>query len=102
MFIHRVRMVVKIGERADFVGRFKDVNALNPGVGLPTYRLYAPHFGDLHELWAEAEYPGLDAHVEMIEKARENPEWRAAFAAMNSHVLSGTVRDHPLEPVDLG
>src|SRR5579884_4016814 len=70
-------------------------------IGLPVYRLWVTLFGDLNEAWAEAEYESLDQHVEAIERARENPEWVRVFRAMLGHTVPGTMRDYPLEPLDL-
>jgi len=101
MFRHLVRQIVKPGEFSDFQRAFKEVNAAAPTVGLPVYRLWVTLFGDLNEAWAEAEYESLDQHVEAIERARENPEWVRVFRAMLGHTVPGTMRDYPLEPLDL-
>ncbi|HZR93236.1 MAG TPA: NIPSNAP family protein [Gaiellaceae bacterium] len=101
MFRHQVRLMVKPGELTDFQRAFKEVNAAAPGVGLPVYRLWVTLFGDLNEVWADAEYESLDGHVQAIEKARENAEWSRVFRTMIAHTVPGTLRDYPLEPVEL-
>jgi hypothetical protein len=101
MFRHLVRQIVKPGEFADFQRAFTEWNAVAPTVGLPTYRLWVTLFGELPEVWAEAEYESLDGHVQAIEKARENAEWARVARAMLAHTVPGTWRDYPLEPVEL-
>jgi len=101
VFVHRVRHIVTPGHFAEFIEALKAVNEAAPTVGLPTYRLYVTLFGDLNEVWAEAEYDSLDGHVEAFEKARENAEWQRVFRAMIGHTVPGTLRDYPLEPVAL-
>ena len=102
MFRHQVRHIVKHGEFAPFREAFAKFNALCPGAGLPTYRLWRSLFGHSSEVWSEAEYDSLDAHVELLEKARENTEWLDAFRAMIDHTVPGTLHDYALEPVELG
>lgn len=101
MFRHMVRQIIKPGEYRDFLQALKAFNASAPTVGLPTYRAWSSQFGDINEVFTEAEYDSLDGHVEAFDRARENPEFMAVFRAMISHIAPSSSRDYPLRPVEL-
>ncbi|HLH64246.1 MAG TPA: hypothetical protein VKV27_00945 [Solirubrobacteraceae bacterium] len=101
MFRHVVRCLIKPGEHQQFVQAFGQLNAALPAADLPAYRLWRTLFGDLNEVFAEAEYDSLDAHVAAWGKASGNEEFQRHFRAMLSHTVPGTLRDYPLEPLDL-
>ena len=100
MFRHLVRQTVKVGEFRDFVAALKELNEVTSAVELPQYRAWSSAFGGLNEVWLEAEYDSLDAHVAAFDKARENETFMKAFRAYSSHVASA--QDWPLMPIDLG
>lgn len=89
MFRHTVRQIVKFGEYRDFVAALKEVNALTASVGLPSYRAWGSAFGGLNEVWTEAEYEGLDAHVAAWDKASKNEAFMTAFRKLGSHTANG-------------
>lgn len=99
MFRHMVRHVINYGEYADFLAALKRVNALAPSVGLPAYRAWTTAFGDLNEVWTDAEFESLDEQVKLWESARDNADFLAAFREMIAHITPGTARDYPLMPV---
>lgn len=99
MFRHLVRHDIKFGEYREFVAALKEVNAQAPSAGLPTYRAWRSNFGGLNEVWLEADYEGLDAHVAAFENARSHEAFMTAFLRMGSHIASG--QDWPLEEIEL-
>lgn len=101
MFRHLVRHLVNPGEHQKFVQAFGEFNTALPGAGLPSYRLWRTLFGDLNEVFAEADYDSLDAHVAAWDRAADNDEIMTRFRAMLAHTVPGTVRDFPLEPIEL-
>ena len=98
MFRHLVRTEVKIGEFRDFVAAFKELNAVSASVGLPKYRAWSSAFGGFNEVWMQADYDSLDAHVAAFDKARENETFTKAFRAYSSNVASA--QDWALIPID--
>ncbi len=102
MFRHNVRHLVKPGEYQAFLEAFRKLNAALPSAGLPRYALWVTLFGNLNEVWADAEYESLDEHVRLWHAARDHEETMAAFRGMLAHVVPGSIRDYPLEPVELG
>jgi GrpB-like predicted nucleotidyltransferase (UPF0157 family) len=101
MFRHLVRHLINPGEHQQFVHAFAQLSAALPAAGLPTYRLWRTLFGDLNEVFAEADFDSLDAHVSAWDKASEDEEFMKLFRAMLTHTVPGTVRDYPLEPISL-
>jgi len=101
MFRHLVRHVINPGEYQQFVQAFGRLNAAMPAAELPAYRLWRTLFGDLNEVFAEAEYDSLDAHVAAWERASGDEELMKRFRAMLAHTVPGTLHDYPLEPIDL-
>jgi hypothetical protein len=102
MFRHLVRHIVKTGEFEQFREAFKAFNAGATGAGLPSYRLWRTLFGDINEVWSEAQYDSLDGHVQALEEARADAEFMRAFRAMLAHTVPATLHDYPLEPIELG
>lgn len=101
MFRHSVRHVVKYGEYKDFVAALGALNEASASVGLPSYSGFQTLFGDINEVWTEAEYESLEAHVQALEQAGEDEAWMAAFRAMLSHLVPGSARDYPLKAIEL-
>lgn len=101
MFRHSVRHVVKAGEFNDFLEAFRALNAAAAGAGVPSYKLWRTVFGDLNEIWSEADYDSLDGHVQAWAKAASNEELMNAFRQMVTHTVPGSVHDYPLEPIEL-
>ena len=101
MFRHLVRHLINPGEHQQFVQAFGKLNAELPSAGLPVYRLWRTLFGDLNEVFAEADYDSLDAHVAAWANASGDDELMKLFRAMLSHTVPGTVHDYPLEPIDV-
>ena len=99
MVRHTVRQDIKFGEFREFVDALKEVNKLTASVGLPSYRAWSSSFGGLNEVWTEADYESLDAHVDTWDRARKNDAFMSAFRKMVSHIASG--QDWALKPIDL-
>lgn len=99
MFRHLIRQTVKFGEFRDYVAALKDFNRVASSVGIPEYKLWTSAFGELNEVWSEAEYPSIDAHVTAWDNASKNEEFMAAFRALGSHLNAG--QDWPLMPMEL-
>ena len=99
MFRHLVRQTVKFGEYREFIASLKEVNALSASVGLPQYRAWEATFGGWNEVFTEADYDSLDAHVAAWDKASKNDAFMAAFRKLSSHITSG--QDWPLRPIEL-
>jgi hypothetical protein len=100
MIRHSVRHVVQAGEMGRFVKAFRDMNAAAPAAGLPRYRLWHTIFGDLDEVWAEAEFDSLESHVSAWTNAQANQELMTALHAMVSACVPATIHDYPLELLD--
>jgi len=101
MFRHTVQHILKPGHRKAYVESLKAFNAAAPGVGLPTYRAWVTMFGDLGTVFTEADSDSLDGHVKAFEYAHKNEEFMVVFRAMVDHFVPGTIRDYPLEPIEL-
>jgi hypothetical protein len=86
MFRHMVRQSIKFGGLSRFVAALKEVNALAASVGVPNCRAWSSTFGGLNEVWTEADYESLDAHVAAWEKARSDDAFMMAFREMVSHI----------------
>jgi hypothetical protein len=83
-----------------FVRAFRDLNAAAVAVGLPRYRLWHAMFGDLDEVWTEAEFDSLEAHIRAWDSAEASQEVMAAAGRMVSVCVPGTIHDYPLELLD--
>jgi hypothetical protein len=100
MFRHSVRHIVQPGQMGAFVKAFREMNAAASESGLPRYRLWHTMFGDLDEVWAEAEFDSLEGHVRAWNAVQDNQVLMRAVGAMVSVSVADTVHDYPLELVD--
>lgn len=55
----------------------------------------------MNEIWTEAEFESIEAHIAAFEAAGENEELMAEFREYLELVVPGTIHDYPLEPIDL-
>ncbi|GEM_PF-1383452 len=99
MFRHTVRHIIQPGSFAEYVTAVKAFNTAATAAGLPAYRLWHTLFGDLNEVWAEADYDSLDAHVAAWERAESEDTLMRAFRDMVALTVPGSVHDYPLAPV---
>ncbi|HEY8868312.1 MAG TPA: hypothetical protein VIM30_02850 [Candidatus Limnocylindrales bacterium] len=58
-------------------------------------------FGDIGEVWLEAEYDSLDAHVAAFDAVHKNDKFMKVHRAMRSHLVVGSEHDYPLVTIDL-
>lgn len=100
MFRHSVRQIVQPGQYPAFLEAVNTFNAAAPNAGLPSYRLWRTVFGDLNEVWAEADYDSFDSHVHAWDQAQRNDTLMTAFRKMISLTVPGTIHDYPLQPID--
>ena len=100
MVRHLVRHVVKVGEGEHFTAAAAKLNAAASAAGLPVYRFYDALWGDLNEVWSEADYESVEAHLRGLKAA--GPEFRNALRSMLSHTVEGSVHDYMLEERSLG
>jgi hypothetical protein len=101
MLRHQFRALVKLGEFEDFLAAASAFNAEAAALGLPRFSVWVSVFGDLNEVWAEAELTSLDEHWSRFRAAHQQEAFRSAFEAMCSHLVPGSAHDQVLEPLDL-
>ena len=100
MVRHLVRHVVKVGEYTQFVAAAQAFNEAAAACGIPRYRFYGSLFGTLNEVWSEAEYESVEAHLRAFRTAPD--ELRQALRTMLSHAVEGAQHDYMLEEEQLG
>jgi hypothetical protein len=83
-----------------FVQAFRDMNTAAVAAGLPPHRLWHTMFGDLDEVWVEAEFDSLQAHVNAWNSVQGDQQLMTAVGRMVSASVPGTVHDYPLELLD--
>ena len=100
MVRHLVRHVVRVGEHKQFVAAAQAFNDAAAACGIPRYRFYSALFGDLNEVWGEADYESVEAHLQAFRTAPD--ELRQALRTMLSHAVEGAQHDYILEEEQLG
>jgi hypothetical protein len=101
MFRHQFRALVKLGELEDFLAAARAFSTEAAALGLPRFRVWVSVFGDLNEVWAEADFTSLDEHWSRFRAAHQQGAFRSAFEAMCSHLVPGSAHDQVMEPLDL-
>jgi len=90
-----------VGELEEFLEAASAFNAEAAALGLPRFRAWVSAFGELNEIWAEADFTSLDEHWSSFRSAHQQEGFRAAFEAMCSHLVPGSARDQVLEALDV-
>ena len=101
MFRHQFRAVVKLGEFEGFLAAASSFNAEAAALGLPPFRVWVSVFGDLNEVWAEADFASLDEHWSRFCAAHQQEAFRSAFEALCAHLVPGSAHDQVMEPLGL-
>lgn len=101
MLRHQFRALVKLGEFEDFLTAASSFNTQAAALGLPRFRVWVTVFGDLNEVWAEADFASLDEHWSRFRSAHQQEAFRSAFEEMCSHLVPGSARDAVMEALDI-
>lgn len=84
---HMIRHVVKLGHYQEFMAGMAAWNDAARRVGLPAYRIWESQFGTVQEVFTEAEFESIDAHLAALEAAHTD----AAFAFAGDRVYQITL-----------
>ena len=97
MFKHQLRALVQLGKFESFLGAAAAFNEVATRLELPTYRFFVTVFGDLNEVWAEADFDSLDEHWTRFRAAHEEPSFQSAFSDLCSYLVPGSANDKVME-----
>jgi hypothetical protein len=93
---HMIRHVVKLGHYQAFMDGMHAWNREAERVGLPAYRIWESQFGTVQEVFTEADFDGIDAHLAALERAHTDPAFTAANEALSTHLVDGSLHDYVL------
>ncbi len=65
-------------------------------VGLPAYRIWESQFGTVQEVFTEAEFDTIDAHLAALEAAHTDAAFAAANQELSTHLVDGSLHDYVL------
>lgn len=94
---HMIRHIVKLGHYQDFMSAMAAWNDAAQKVGLPPYRIWESQFGAVQEVFTEAEFASLDAHLAAFEAAHTDAAFAAANEAVSLHLVDGSLHDYVLD-----
>ena len=93
---HMIRHVVKLGHYQAFLDGMAAWNREAQRVGLPAYRIWESQFGTVQEVFTEADYDSIDAHVAAFEASHADPAFAAANEELARHLVDGSLHDYAL------
>lgn len=94
---HMIRHIVKLGHYEQFMTAMAAWNTEARRLGLPTYRIWESQFGAVQEVFTEAEFDSLDAHLAAFEAAHGDTAFAAANDEVSAHLVDGSLHDYVLE-----
>lgn len=93
---HMIRHIVKLGHYQQFLDAMAAWNEVASSVGLPPYRIWESQFGTVQEVFTEADFDSIDAHLAALEAAHGHARFAAANHELSSHVVDGSLHDYVL------
>ena len=93
---HMIRHIVKLGHYEAFLAGMAAWNDAARQVGLPAYRIWESQFGTVQEVFTEAEFDSIDAHLAALEGAHIDPAFAAANQELSTHLVDGSLHDYVL------
>lgn len=93
---HMIRHIVKLGHYQAFMEAMAAWNDAARNVGLPPYRIWESQFGTVQEVFTEAEFESIEAHLATLEAAHTDPTFAAANEAVSAHLVDGSLHDYVL------
>jgi hypothetical protein len=94
---HMIRHIVKLGHYPQFMAAMAAWNVEAARLGLPAYRIWESQFGAVQEVFTEAEFASLDAHLATFEAAHGDATFAAANDEVSAHLVDGSLHDYILE-----
>ena len=94
---HMIRHIVKLGHYQQFMTAMTAWNAEARRLGLPAYRVWDSQFGVVQEVFTEAEFESLDAHLATFAAAHGDAAFAAANDEVSAHLVDGSLHDYVLE-----
>lgn len=91
-----IRHIVKLGHYQQFMDGMAAWNREAQRVGLPAYRIWESQFGTVQEVFTEAEFESIDAHLAALEAAHTDPKFRDANQELSTHLVDGSLHDYVL------
>lgn len=91
-----IRHIVKLGHYEAFMAGMNAWNDAAVKVGLPAYRIWESQFGTVQEVFTEAEFESIDAHVAALEAAHTDAAFAAANQELSTHLVDGSLHDYVL------
>lgn len=91
-----IRHIVKLGHYQDFMTAMATWNDAARSVGLPPYRIWESQFGTVQEVFTEAEFESIDAHMAAFEVAHTDSTFATVNQELSSHVVDGSLHDYVL------
>jgi NIPSNAP. len=91
-----IRHIVKLGHYQEFMAAMAAWNDAARSVGLPPYRIWESQFGSVQEVFTEAEFESIDAHLAALEAAHTDASFAAANQELSSHLVDGSLHDYVL------
>lgn len=93
---HMIRHIVKLGHYQEFMAAMAAWNEAATKVGVPAYRIWESQFGTVQEVFTEAEFESIHAHLAALEAAHTDPAFAAANQELSSHLVDGSLHDYVL------
>lgn len=93
---HMIRQLVKLGHYESFMASMAAWNVAAREAGLPAYRIWDSQFGAAQEVFTEADFESVEAHLAAFEGAHGNAEFAAANREVSAHLVDGSVVDYVL------
>jgi hypothetical protein len=93
---HMIRHIVKLGHYQEFMTAMTAWNNAARRMGLPAYRIWESQFGTVQEVFTEAEFESIDAHLAALEVAHTDPAFAAANEELSKHLVDGSLHDYVL------
>jgi hypothetical protein len=91
-----IRHIVKLGHYQQFMDGMAVWNREAQRVGLPAYRIWESQFGTVQEVFTEADFDSIDAHLAALEAAHGDTDFAAANQELSSHLVDGSLHDYVL------
>ena len=93
---HMIRHIVKLGHYQAFLDGMAAWNREAQRVGLPAYRIWESQFGTVQEVFTEADFESIDAHLAALESAHGDAAFAAANEELSRHLVDGSLHDYVL------
>jgi hypothetical protein len=91
-----IRHIVKLGHYEAFMAGMAAWNDAAQRVGLPPYRIWESQFGTVQEVFTEADFESIDAHLAALEAAHTDASFSAANHELSTHLVDGSLHDYIL------